>query len=155
MAYLQGFGPEGDYLRGRFYTQWKTARSYTDAQMGVTSDRSDVRVAWGNKNTEPPNDVPWVRFNVRHSGADPASVGDSARAMHRHDGMVIVEVFVPLDSGEGTVDEYCDTVAGIYRNHTSQQGLRFRSPFTVNVGQSGAWYKRNVLIPFVRDTVFT
>ncbi|MCR4375333.1 MAG: DUF4128 domain-containing protein [Acidobacteria bacterium] len=155
MAYLQGFGPEGDYLRSRFSTQWKTARSYTDAQMGTTTDKTDVRVAWGNKNFTPPDNVPWVRVGIQHSGADPASVGDASAAMHRHDGMVIVEVFVPLDAGEGDIDDLCDDVADIFRDHSAQQGLRLRSPYTVTVGQTGAWYKKNVLIPFVRDTVFT
>lgn len=155
MAYLQGYGPEGDYIRSRFSTQWKTARSYSDAQMGTTTDKTDTRVAWGNKNMTPPNDVPWVRFSIRHAGADPASVGDSTAAMHRHDGTVIVEVFFPLDDGEGDIDDYCDDVAEIFRDHRGQQGLRFSSPVVVNVGQTGAWYKKDVLIPFVRDTVFT
>jgi hypothetical protein len=155
MTYLQGFGPEGDYIRARFSTQWKTLRSYTDAQMGTTDDKRDVRVVWGNKTTTPPDESPWVRVNIRHAGADPASVGDSTAAMHRHDGMVVVEVFAPIDEGEGTVDAYCDDVAGIFRDYRAQQGLRFRSPYTINVGQTGAWFKKDVLIPFQRDTVFT
>lgn len=153
MAYLQGFGPEGDYIRGRFASQWKAARSYTDAQMGTTTDKTDVRVAWGNKNFTPPDNVAWVRVGIQHSGADPASVGTNP--MHRHDGMVIVEVFVPLDAGEGDLDDLCDDVADIFRDHTAQQGLRFRTPYPASIGQVGAWYKRDVLIPFVRDTVFT
>ena len=155
MTYLQGFGPEGDYIRGRFATEWQTLRSYTDAQMGKTIDRTDVRVVWGNRTTNPPDNDLWVRVNVRHSGAEPASVGDSSAAMHRHDGMIVVEVFAPIGEGEDTIEGYCDDVAAIFRDYRDQQGLRFRSPYTVNVGEVGAWYKRDVLIPFVRDTVFT
>lgn len=154
MAFLQGFGPEGDYLRGRFATGWKSTRSYTDAQMGLTSDASDRRVAWGNKNFTPPEGADWVRFGVRHSGADPASVGSDP--MHRHDGTVVVELFVREDTGEGTADDWADDVCDIYRDLRTQQGLRFSTPYVVDVGpQEGGWYKKDVLVPFVRDTVFT
>lgn len=139
MAYLQGFGPEGDYLRARFRTQWDTR----------------TQVAWGNKNFTKPDGAAWVRFSVQHAGAEAASVGAPGSNLKRHDGTVIIEIFVPKNQGEGALDDHCDTAAAIFRDHTSQQGLRFREPYTVNVGETGGWYKRNVLVPFVRDTVFT
>lgn len=134
MAYLDGFGAEGDYLRNRFDSQW-----------GSTTD-----IAWGNM-AYTPGDDPWVRFSVTHSGADRMNPGTNP--IRRHDGMVQVEVFVPLNDGEDEVDDYCDRAAEIFRDHTSQQGLRFRSPYVVTVGRNGKWFKKDVLIPFVRDVI--
>ena len=146
MAYLQGFGPEGDHLRSRFATQWKSANGYTDAEM-------EARVQWPNKNLAPPEEVEWVRFGVRHSGADRMNPGPDP--VRRHDGTVVIEVFVPADQGDGALDDLCDAAAGIFRDYTGQQGLRMGSPYVVEVGRDGGWYKKNVLIPFVRDTVFS
>lgn len=147
MAYLQGTGAEGDYIANRFDVQWKAKRGYTDTEM-------DQHVAWPNVAFEPPDHAPWVRITVRQSGADQASIGDNP--LHRHDGMVVIEVFVPRGTGEDTLDTYCDDAADIFRDHTGQQGLRFRSPYAVPVGNvEGGWYKKDVLIPFTRDTVFT
>ena len=137
MAYLQGYGPEGNYLASRFDTQW--------------AGRTEI--AWGNKNFTKPSGKAWVRFTVRHSGADRMNPGPDP--IRRHDGMVVLEVFAPEDQGEGPVDDLCDAAAAIYRDHTQQQGLRFRTPHVVNVGPEGSWYRKNVLIPFVRDTVFS
>ncbi len=145
MAYLQGFGPEGDFLRNRFSAQW------------VDGSPSAARtvIAWGNVNFTPP-EAAWVRFNVHHFPvAEIASLGAPGANLRRIDGTVMVEVFVPVNQGEGVVDDHCDAAAAIYRDLTSQQGLRFGEPSVVNVGPLDGWYKKDVLVPFVRDTVFT
>ena len=140
MAYLQGFGPEGDYLRDLFDTQWADA----------------TPIAWGNAQFTPPDAAAWVRFNVHHfPDAEIASFGAPGANLRRIDGTVIVEVFVPMNSGEGVLDDLCDDVAAIYRDHTDQQGLRFGEPSMTNVGPQDGWFKKDVLSPFVRDTVFT
>lgn len=146
MAWLAGFGAEGDWIRSRFDTEWKSKRSYTDAQM-------DERVAWGNTDFTPPNNTAWVRFRIRHEFSERASLGPDP--LHRYDGTVVVEVFVPRGEGEGTIDDLVDDVADIYRDNRDQQGLRFYTPRTVLIGEEGAWYRKNVLIPFQRDTVHT
>lgn len=141
MAFLQGFGPEGDYIRGRFKDEW------------VSGGSARTAIAWGNKKFTKPNKEAWVRFSIGHSGAEQASVGDDP--LHRHDGMVMIEVFVPLDDGEGAMDDLCDAAGAVFRDHRDQQGLRFRTPSVVNVGPTDTWFKKDVLIPFVRDTVFS
>ena len=75
--------------------------------------------------------------------------------MHRHDGLIIIEVFAPRHTGEGNIDDYCDDAAAIFRDFAGQQGLRLRSPYVVDVGQFEGWHKKDVLIPFTRDTIFT
>ena len=145
MAYLQGFGPEGDFLRGRFDAQW----------VDGSPSAARTAVAWGNASFTPP-DAAWVRFNVNHFPlAEIASFGSAGSNLRRVDGTVLVEVFVPMNGGEGAIDDYCDLVAAVYRDVTSQQGLRFGEASMTNVGPQDAWFKKDVLVPFVRDTVFT
>ena len=145
MAYLQGFGPEGDFLRNRFSAQW------------VDGSPSAARtvIAWGNVNFTPP-EAAWVRFNVVHfPDGEIASFGSPGSNLRRIDGTVMVEVFSPVNVGEGAADILCDAAAAVYRDVRTQQGLRFGEPSTTNVGPQGGWYKKDVLVPFVRDTVFT
>jgi len=145
MAYLQGFGPEGDFLRGRFNTLW----------IDGSPSAARTPVAWGNSNFTP-TDAAWVRFNVDHFPvAEIASVGAPGANLRRIDGTVIIEIFVPINIGEGALDDYADLAAIVFRDVTSQQGLRFGEPSMVNVGPRDGWYKKDVLVPFVRDTVFT
>jgi len=142
MTYLQGFGPEGDHLRDRFDTQW------------VTGGQQRTEVAWPNVSFTPPEGEPWVRFAVRHSGGQLASIGTSP--MHRYTGMVIVEVFVPTGTGDGDIDDLCDAAEAIFRDYRTQQGLRFDSPYTLDMGETGGgWYKKDVMCPFTRDTIFS
>ena len=143
MAYLDGFGAEGDHLRNRFNTLWVSGSPST----------ARTEIAWGNVNFTPPESASWVRFTVSHSGASLASVGTSP--LHRYDGNVLIEVFAPANTGEGDIDALCDAAEAIFRDYRTQQGLRFDSPYTLNMGESGGWYKKDVMCPFVRDTVFS
>ena len=146
MAFLQGFGPEGDFLRDRFDTLW------------VSGPQSAPRtpVAWSNAQFTPPDNASWVRFSIHHfPEGEIASFGSPGSNLRRVDGTIIVEMFAPMNVGEGALEILGDAVAAIYRDVTSQDGLRFGEPSTTNVGPQGGWYKRDVLVPFVRDTVFT
>ena len=97
-----------------------------------------------------------MRFSVDHFPvAEIASVGAPGANLRRIDGTVIIEIFVPMNIGEGALDDYADLAAIVFRDVTSQQGLRFGEPSMVNVGPRDGWYKKDVLVPFVRDTVFT
>lgn len=136
MGYLQGYGAEADYLRNLFNGWWAT------------------QIAWPNVRFTPPVNAAWVRFRILPGPARIASVGARAN-LRRHEGTIVVEVFVPKNDGEGAAEGYCDQVADLFRIHTRQQGLRFSEPYMAGVSETGPWYKRDVLVPFTRDTVFS
>lgn len=132
------YNAQAEAIRTRFRTQWA----------------DETPISWPNepfKTPSPP--VPWVRFQILDNNAEQADIGGSA-STYRHEGDVLVEVFVPLGSGEFRVRQLTQKVQDAFRGWQSG-GMRFYTPRAVPVGKSEEiWWKINVLARFERDSVF-
>lgn len=127
---------------GLFATGWR---------MPDTSLRT--RIEWPNGETMAPNgDEKWVRFTLQSGDARRISVGNPGR--FRRIGRVIVQVFVPLNTGDGEAIRLADRVADIYRDQTittASGAVRFAAPSLREIGVSDMWYQVNTICPFTRD----
>jgi hypothetical protein len=134
-------------IRDHFYTGWKVAQGFTDAEMLT-------RVAWPNKTFAKPNPpASWVRLTILPAAAFLASLG--AARTYRHSGLVTVQTFVP----ENTRDKVAWTLAGqaaaLFRGVTAggvhYEGLRGEAPRIQVVGNRDGYYQLNVNAPFWSD----
>jgi hypothetical protein len=125
-------------IRTRFRSQWS----------------GETPISWPNEEFRPPNPpAPWVRLRVMDFDAEQADIA-GALSTYRHTGDVVVEVFVPLGSGEFRAKELAQKVQDVFRGWQSG-GMRFYTPRAVPVGKSEEiWWKINVLARFERDSVF-
>ena len=126
----------------------------------VLASWEDTVVDWSDFNAgrfEPPAPDPaageqasWIRPSVRVGDARRAELGPVA--IRRTTGVVIVQVFVPIGSGDAIAASLAASVAAIFRD-LEQNGMQFLEPQPRPVGPEpdGAWYQVNVEIPFRRD----
>lgn len=120
-------------LRGRFNTLWG----------------STTPIAWPNAAFTTPL-VPWVRFTVRSGEANQLTFGASTNNF-RHSGVIIIQVFTLLDTGEALALQHADQIASIFRNWCGQS-VRCRTPSVKDIGNDGeGWYQVNVVVPFQWD----
>jgi len=127
-------------IRARFNTQYS----------------APTRVAWPNAEFTPPTDdtTVWVRFTILDGASRQASAGAAAN-MHRHPGLVVVNIFAPLNRGDKAALETVDEVSAIFRNwQDASNRIRFFSPEVERVGPEEKWYQINVSFMFERDTAF-
>ena len=99
----------------------------------------------------------WVRFTIKAGNAEVLEIGDPKRYT-RTIGVVIIQVFVRPDTGDGRARELCDTIEGIFRNaeaSITDGSIRFREPTSTEVGlaENEAYYQMNVTVPYYRDEV--
>lgn len=132
--------------------------------MSFSAEEADIKTrfstAWGSTTTvsypneaftEPTNEA-WVRLSVLGGSAQQIDLGDSAT--FRNLGVIVIQVFVPTDSGVVEAMGHADTAAAIFRR-ASFSGITCRAPAVRRVGvdDSGTWYQVNVEIPFYRNEV--
>lgn len=130
------FATEANAIRSRFSTEW-----------GATTS-----IAWPNVAFTPTTGTAWVRLSILPSGADQAEIGVAGSRTFRHDGTVLIEVFVPENSGDGQARTYAEQAAAIFRGVTAG-GVRYGAPHTVTNGNDGAgWFVVSVWCPYMRDT---
>ena len=140
------YATEASTIRARFYSQWKTAQSFSDAQMLT-------RVAWPNKSFDPPDGLSWVRLEVLPGGAQQTTMGSATTATFEYDGTISVQVFVPMNTGDGTARTLAEQVCAIFRS-VEASGIIYDDPYVTTAGETGnGWYQLNVWAPYRRETV--
>lgn len=93
----------------------------------------------------------WVRFAIRMSGGDIASLGDFGNRRHRYFGVVLIQVFTLVDKGEAANDGHAKVAIDAFRN--ADIGIRFSEIGPIYVGPEGKWYQQNVSATFEFDEV--
>lgn len=118
-------------------------------------DESAVPVHWPNSRFEPPAGRRWIRAVV---GPLPAYRTDvAARPRSRHPGLLTWEIYEPAGDGAGGAWATADEILARYRRR--QQGaVKFwdgdAEPYVIDLGQDGGWYRLQIHVPWVRDTVY-
>lgn len=130
-----GHSTDAQTIRTRFETEWAAA------QPTVTATFGDVA-------TTPPEDEAWVRLHVLSGEQRQVSMGKYRR--FRRVGLVVVQIFVPAGSGDGTARELADSVADIFQGQTVS-GVIFRGTGLTRVGVDGPYIQWNATTPYQAD----
>ena len=107
-------------------------------------------VAWPNVGFDVPDKGAWVRLTIINGDATQRSIGNPGANVHRHNGVITVQVFVPIDSGIHTARDLADDAAAIFRNQRFD-GIRCDVPSAREVGPDDIWFQVNMSCPFRRD----
>ena len=117
-------------------------------------------IAWPGREFTPPATGNWARLVIRHADAFQMELGGN-RNQYRHVGVVIVQVFTPLNKGDGTALTLAEVAAQVFRDTRrvaagTDADIVFGTPLVENIGpdEKDAYYQVNVSIPFNRDAVF-
>jgi hypothetical protein len=105
-------------------------------------------IAWDGLNMgafTPPTGAPWIRPSITDVSADQRSFGKAG--LTHQVGILFIQVFVPLGSGETQLLQYLRELAGIFRG-AKVGGLVFREPERRIIGPDEAWYQGNLEVVF-------
>ena len=138
-----------DTLADAFSTGWKTLKSAGPPAVY----EAKTPIAWPNVNFTPPSGA-WVRFNVLDGEGSWRSIGSPGSNLAGYVGVVVIQIFVPLLSGESTARDYADAAAAIFQGK-GIGGIRFSlaTAQVLNTSLADGWYQMNVSIPFRRDVL--
>ena len=83
-------------------------------------------------------------------GLEPEADG---RRLHRHAGLVTIDIFAPPREGRARILGLADKAAAILRGW-GQPGLRCGAPRLALADDPEGWSRATLTIPFERDTLF-
>ena len=137
-----GYAAGHNAIRSRFVTQWAAGAYAT------------TPIAWSNAEFDPPSESPWVMVTIIDAAAFQASIGGVAGSgnTYRHPGVVVVNIFTPVNVGDGLALAMADYVGTIFRAWQDvSTKTRFLTPSVSRIGTDGNWFQVNVTSPFERD----
>lgn len=119
-----------------------------------TAAHPTIPYAHGNARLDPKADKPWLRITILSGSSQQASFGAEDRGRHRHIGLISIEVFVPIGTGEAQARALLDTATDVFRSREFA-GILCRGPSVVPGMTTSNYYKIAATIPFQRDEVFS
>lgn len=95
----------------------------------------------------------YVALFIRDGEGSQISLGTTA--LRRWPGVIIIQVFVPQDTGSRTARGYCDTLAAIFDrvqfSVDASGTITCGTPSVQIIGTREGWFQMNVSVPYHRD----
>lgn len=96
---------------------------------------------------------PYIRPMIRRQPAFNASVARDSKLV-RHPGLLVIEVRVPENTGDGVAMDLGSDLADMFRNLGLAPSIHFRAATVRDLGPDGrGWYLVQVEVPFYRDSI--
>ncbi len=94
----------------------------------------------------------WVRLSVKPGESEQQDIGGSTAVRQRTIGVVIAQVFSPLDVGDKPARDLAELIrAALGRKRDGK--VQFRVAAIETIGRSEPWWQVNVTVPFYEDEV--
>lgn len=107
-----------------------------------------VPILYPGVKDDPPNEAPWVRFNILPARTEQADFANNKRWTTA--GIIVIEIYVDQDSGEGTATEIGDKIVKIMQGKSIGTVLvRGGSPTKIS---NEAWFQLNLNFDYEVDT---
>ena len=114
-------------------------------------------VAYPNEPFTPPEDAAYAVLSINADDAFQHEIG-GPNLTFRHPGLIFIMIFSPPDEGNNAALVLADTAATIFRRKSStivDGRILYRAPSIETIGITDeGWYQVNVIIPYIRDSLF-
>ena len=133
--------------------------------MGYASERAAIEGRWaaawngrtptayeGHAFTHP-TETAWARLTIRNGEARQASIGSPGSNVHRHAGVIFIEIFTPGGQGTQAARALADEALAVFRN-AHFGNIACQTPYVSKTVQESPWLVMTIVVPFHRDEFF-
>ena len=130
-------------------------RSRWDTEVGTPNSLATLYDNAPEPSGGQPTNARWARFIVRPGERFQSQIGGASND-YRTPGVCLVQLFAPLEEGDGFLIELVDLIDTAFRAITVG-GITFRAPYTAFRGRmpDSDWWQINVNLPFFYDETKT
>ena len=107
----------------------------------------DTPVSYDNITFNEPNNKAWIRLNILNGATEYRAL----QYKKRYNGIINVQIFVPVKSGTAIARKYADAVCSIFDSTFFDTVYCDVASVTI-VGADAKWYQINVDTPYWRDS---
>lgn len=135
-----------------FYDDERAAVEQRLKTYWAASAFSAVAIAYENRR-HASNGQPYIEVAIRNGQSRQISLG--SHPWIRHDGLIIISIFVGENTGQATARQMADVVDAAFRNaqfsHGSSGKITCRTPFLTVFPANKGWWKAQLSVPYQRD----
>ena len=102
-----------------------------------------------NESFDPPDDSPWARLTVRHTGATQDTLGSPGNRRFDRTGSVFIQIFVKSDTGTRLSKQLTETTVNAFEGNTiSGTTITFLDVIPRETGVDRGWFQTVVEATF-------
>lgn len=98
--------------------------------------------------------TPYCALFIRRGEGNQIELGAGPR-LARWAGLIVVQVFVPEDTGTQVAAQHADSIAAVFHRQDFSAGasglIRCRVARVETIGNRHGWHQVNVVTPYIRD----
>lgn len=128
------YNDQRNAIQSKFSTEWKAAFP-------------SIPIVFDNLRADKAPDG-YVALHILNGDAALRAMG--LQRLIRYPGVISVDIFVPAEKGMKTLDQYADTIDGIFRAQ-SFGGITCRAAQRRDLGRDENYWRVNLSFPFFRD----
>jgi len=119
----------------------------TEIEYRLESLWMDTPVDWDNISFKQPNNSSWIRLTIFNGATEYRAL----QYKKRYNGIINVQIFVPIKTGSTIARGYADTICSIFDSQVFDSVSCDVASVTI-VGADAKWYQINVDTPYWRDS---
>ena len=133
--------------------------SLSDARIAIyekflTAWGATTPIAADSQHFNPPTNDEFVRLSVRHTVSTQESLGGVGTRKYDRQGLVIVQIFAPLNKGPKAADLLAEQARAVFEGtRIPALDLRFNNTQIQEIGPLDGWYQVNVQTEFAYSEV--
>jgi hypothetical protein len=133
-----------DSIQTQFNNTWNAA--------SLDAGESRPPIAWDNIEFQPPTNSTWARCSVQQNIGDQIGLGGVGERYFRRQGLVFVQVFVPIETGTKLLNKWVTTALSAFEG-VEFQDVRFRQSRVQDGTPEESWHSALVISEFSYDTI--
>lgn len=118
----------------------------------LVADAVPLQTQYDNMKFNPPDNTNWCRLTIVQGSTDQVSIGAPSSNRERTLGVMIAQLFAPVEAGDGTILGIADDVRRAFKRVTAS-GVTFKTPYLAKRGREGDSWQINVMCPFYADEI--
>lgn len=129
----------------------QTLRTLFQTQIAA---KNNLPTQYDNTDFDKPQDKDaiWARVSIKQGQSEQVSSGSPGNNRWRSPGVLFVQLFGPVNRGDGLLLQLADKIVTLYRGTNPATNLWTKSPYVTKVGRSiGDQWQVNVTCPYVCD----
>ena len=134
------------------------ATARRDIESRIAANWATTPVVFDNAPYSPQAGQTWVRVQIFEEDVQRINIGNPG--YHRVTGLIIMSIYVPIETGTQTARTYADTLAALFRD-VQFNGITCREAVPATIGEITAkgsetgWFQYDISVRFYWDGVYS
>ena len=113
----------------------------------IYDNTSGITIVYENTTYDPDDNEKWMRIAIQHVADTTETIVGNRNSGIKEEYLLFLQIFIPKSTGVKALDDLINSFRSLLENADISNFI-FGNITVNNVGLSGAWFQKNIVVPF-------